>query len=94
MQSCCCSLAGTSACNTCRNRPSSEWLKPVYVINPPFTVDTTNFPPQEFVPIVRCKDCERVRFDYHDEQYPCFCDKWLQGVKYDDYCSYGERKEE
>lgn len=46
----------------------------------------------ELVEVVRCKDCERVSFDYHDEQYPCFCDKWLQGVEYDDYCSKGERK--
>lgn len=50
--------------------------------------------PKDYVQIVRCKDCERVRFDYYDKQYPCFCDKWLQGVEYDDYCSYGERKEE
>lgn len=44
--------------------------------------------------LIKCKDCERVRFDYHDKQYPCFCDKWLQGVKYNDYCSYGKRRED
>ena len=43
---------------------------------------------------VICKDCERVRFDYQDKQYPCFCDKWLQCVEYDDDCSYGERRDE
>lgn len=80
MSYCCCSLAGTSACDHCTNRPS-EWSKPVYVINPPFTVDSTNFPPQEFVPIVRCKDCKW----------------WEGCRMLDDdngYCSDGERKEE
>ena len=52
------------------------------------------FKVSDIVEVVRCKDCERVRFDYHDKQYPCFCDKWLQGVEYDDFCSFGERKEE
>lgn len=51
-------------------------------------------PTIDAIEVVRCKDCERVRFDYHDKQYPCFCDKWLQGVEYDDYCSYGEGKED
>lgn len=56
--------------------------------------DNEDFEVGILVEVVRCKDCERVSFDYHDEQYPCFCDKWLQGVEYDDYCSYRERRDE
>lgn len=89
MSYCCCSLSGTSACDHCANRPS-EWSKPVYVINPPFTVDTTNFPPQEFVPVVRCKDCR-----YYITNYAVpHCGRTLIGMKKSDFCSYGERKEE
>ena len=90
MSYCCCSLAGTSACDHCTNRPS-EWSKPVYVINPPFTVDSTNFPPQEFVPIVRCKDC--IAFDSSYKVCKRYGGMAYQLDEYD-YCSYGERKEE
>ena len=102
MSYCCCSLAGTSACDHCTNRPS-EWSKPVYVINPPFTVDSTNFPPQEFVPIVRCKDCKYFEEDLYKGLFEgdgvCFHEHWVLEdtgfeVKETDYCSYGERKEE
>lgn len=87
---CCCSYAGTSVCYHCMNRPL-EWSKPVYVINPPFTVDSTNFPPQEFVPIVRCRDCKQFR--KKGEDYGC-CLEGYGNVDGNHYCSYGERRED
>lgn len=98
MSYCCCSLAGTSACDHCANR-SSEWSKPVYVINPPFTVDTTNFPPQEFVPVVRCKDCKYAEEEKTEHPYGVLCNHATVGGYGDvfdfmHYCSYGERRED
>lgn len=97
MRSCCCSLAGTSACYYCQNGPS-EWSKPTYVwskstyvINPPFTVDSTNYQPQEFVPIVRCKDCKHwnITGDGFGE-----CNVMARQFLGKEYCSFGERKDE
>lgn len=38
-------------------------------------------------PIVRCKDCKH--FINHDKR----CGYFNHGIKINDYCSYGERKE-
>ena len=94
MSYCCCSLAGTSACDHCANRPP-EWPKFVYVNNPPFTVDTTNFPPQEFVPVVRCKDCKYFRVNYmgNNKTYDCMHDEGgLFGLAPECFCSFGEKR--
>jgi len=39
--------------------------------------------------LVRCKDC--IHYDEHTRWQ---CDKFGQSVNADDYCSYGERKED
>lgn len=46
---------------------------------------------RELVAVVRCKDCKHLMFsDFYGE-----CRKGYLGiVKPDDYCSYGERKDE
>lgn len=66
---------------------------------------TKKQPTVDVVKVVRCKDC--INFsEYHERYKPkvenadgdCFyrlihsCDKQFCEVKYDDYCSYGERK--
>ena len=38
--------------------------------------------------LVRCKDC--IHYDEHTRWQ---CDKFGQSVDLDDYCSYGERKD-
>lgn len=38
--------------------------------------------------IVRCKDC--IHFNNHDKR----CGYFNHGIKTDDYCSYGEKKDE
>jgi hypothetical protein len=49
---------------------------------------------EEFVPVVRCKDCKHRYFN-EDMDKHC-CGSWGDGydtvVRDDDYCSYGERK--
>ena len=44
----------------------------------------------DFVEVVRCKDCKHLMFsDMYGE-----CNKRFEIVRPDDFCSYGERKEE
>ena len=46
--------------------------------------------PADVVPVVRCRDCKRFRYDPRFDSHWCGCTL----VKPDDYCSYGERREE
>lgn len=61
--------------------------------------------PRDLVEVVRCRDC--IQFsEYHETYKPkvenadgdCFyrlmhsCDKQFFAVRYDDFCSYGERR--
>lgn len=48
------------------------------------------------VPVVRCKDCiccTVKKYDFNNEIYSCFCNAFVHSVKENDYCSWGERKE-
>lgn len=99
---CCCSYAGTSVCYHCINRPS-EWSKPVYVINPPSTFDSTNYPSQELVSVVRCKDCKYFTLNFVEnvDGVPLIvaheiCSFWGDGCKtsQEGFCSFGERRED
>lgn len=50
----------------------------------------------DVVPVVRCKDCEYMSLWARKDKsgyYP-FCHKIICGVKENDFCSYGERKED
>ena len=42
--------------------------------------------------VVRCKDCRRYAIDNKGEQY-CPFTRGLRKPKPDDFCSYGERKD-
>ena len=46
--------------------------------------------PADVVPVVRCRDCKRFRYDPRFDNHWCGCTL----VKPDDYCSYGERRGE
>lgn len=54
--------------------------------------DVTGFLEQhdEFVKVVRCKDCKRSEYD------ELFHERWCNGNRVEDYdfCSYGERKDD
>lgn len=56
----------------------------VMMINKADTVDA--------VPVVRCKDCKY----YKPDEYECGCDfaGGLPYVKADDFCSYGQRRDQ
>lgn len=43
----------------------------------------------DVVKVVRCKDC--IHYDEHNRWQ---CDRFGQSVNADDYCSYGERKDD
>ena len=47
------------------------------------------------VEVVRCKDCKWAEYG---KDYDPYCNHWKSGlyanIKVDDFCSYGERKEE
>jgi len=51
--------------------------------------------PADVVPVVRCKDCENWQTDWNpsipDRHYCAVMDSMM---KADDFCSYGERREE
>jgi hypothetical protein len=52
-----------------------------------------SIPAADVAPVVRCKDCEHGQFMPACSMYLCRC----TGVKLryaDDYCNYGERKEQ
>ena len=93
MAICCCSLAGTAACQRCLNNPSAT--EPTTKLT---TYTTTILPysnlyknlMEESEPkpeIVKCKDCEF--YIKHDKR----CVVWNHGVSKDDYCSRGQKKE-
>ena len=46
-----------------------------------------DLPSADVVEVVRCKDCKR--YIRHDKR----CGFWNYGVRQDDWCSYGERKD-
>lgn len=54
----------------------------------------------DFVKVVRCKDCDHVNIEVRDyamylpKQCELYCELDELPVKPDDFCSYGERKEE
>lgn len=57
-------------------------------------------PTVDAVPVVRCKDCAHVNIEVRDyamylpKQCELYCELDELPVKPDDFCSYGERKEE
>jgi ribosomal protein S27E len=52
-----------------------------------------NAPTADVVPVVRCKDCEHGQFMPACSMYLCHCTGGK--LRYsDDYCNYGERKEQ
>ncbi len=56
-----------------------------------------NAPTIDAVPVVRCKDCMYKAGTEDGEYNPedIVCTYWMSdGLNEDDYCSYGERKEE
>lgn len=60
-----------------------------------FPGDLINEPTIDAVPVVRCKECKHLR-DWKDGNMVCWVwtDTWDAAVGPDDFCSYGERKEE
>lgn len=55
-------------------------------------------PTIDAVPLVRCKDCVCAeKFPYEDNVFKCTHPQWCNsnyGVYGEDYCSYGERRDE
>ena len=51
-------------------------------------------PTIDAVPVVRCKDCKWAEYG---KDYEPYCNHWKSGlyanIKDDDFCSYGERKD-
>ena len=47
----------------------------------------------DFLPVVRCKDCKR--WERHTEVNRDYggCRRYNSTMRYDDFCSYGERKD-
>lgn len=60
--------------------------------------DVENLSVADAVEVVRCKDCKHWRMTVSTGTYgECMCDDMETNVLYtmaDDYCSYGERKED
>lgn len=57
-------------------------------------------PTVDAVPVIRCKDCAHVNIEVRDyemylpKQCELYCELDELPVKTDDFCSYGERKED
>lgn len=56
------------------------------------TCDVKTMPTIDAVPVVRCRECKH----YKPEEYfsPCVLPQGLECAKPDDFCSYGQRKED
>ena len=56
------------------------------------TCDVKAMPTIVAVPVVRCRECKH----YKPEEYfsPCVLPQGLECAKPDDFCSYGQRKED
>ena len=56
------------------------------------TCDVKAMPTIDAVPVVRCRECKH----YKPEEYfsPCVLPQGLECAKPDDFCSYGQRKED
>lgn len=53
----------------------------------------TDMEERGFVQVVRCKDCKHYIVEGITTQYG-WCHEYKHSVNEDDYCSYGERREE
>lgn len=62
-----------------------KWLSEEFEIEDELTVDA--------VPVVRCKDCKNFRRNDENDPY-CADRRGLSDPEPDDFCSYGERREE
>ena len=51
-------------------------------------------PSADVVPVVRCRDCRKCIYDSLFDQLWCNMTPVTRRVKPDDFCSYGERREE
>lgn len=54
-----------------------------------------NAPTIDAVPVVRCKDCKHNMTEVHSTEYGRFiaCEIFSKRHSFDDFCSYGERKD-
>ena len=48
---------------------------------------------ENFVEVVRCKDCKFYEKAEYDEGFKTVCRLYKRQMQENDYCSYGERKE-
>ena len=53
-----------------------------------------NAPTVDAVPVVRCRECKHRKYDDIFGTLWCNRDSCTKRVKQDDFCSYGERKED
>ena len=51
-------------------------------------------PTVDAVPVVRCRECKYRKYDDIFGMMWCNRDYCTKRVKYDDFCSYGERRED
>lgn len=94
MAICCCSLAGTAACQHCSNNPfaTEVWTNTIvtdktYAVLPNLYYQQLTEESEPKPEIVECKDCEF--YIKHDKR----CVVWNHGVHKDDYCSRSQKKE-
>ena len=51
-------------------------------------------PTVDAVPVVRCKDCDKAKTNlFAEESHVVYCIYHGMSKQYDDFCSYGERKD-
>jgi len=65
------------------------------MILPKRIVFGTGGAPIEYAPVVRCKDCQYARYNPCNETWRCVSySGMMRRVDENDFCSYGERREE
>ena len=79
-------------CDGCRYEHNTEYEYPCSECKQNH-VDMWEQKPNDFIEVVRCKDCKYSFYDKDYESYNCRKHEYVECFDADDYCSWGERND-
>ena len=79
-------------CDGCRYEHNTEYEYPCSECKQNH-VDMWEQKPNDFIEVVRCKDCRYSFYDKDYESYNCRKHEYVELFDADDYCSWGERND-
>ena len=79
-------------CDGCRYEHNTEYEYPCSECKQNH-VDMWEQKPNDFIEVVRCKDCKYSFYDKDYESYNCRKHEYVECFDANDYCSWGERND-